>query len=643
MRGTEGGFGNSVNAADIVNYKGGKAIATVNYGDMPAFLFILFDKVIGSYIMIDIDKNNLGVSSSPYLRQHADNPVNWQEWTKEVLDYAKEHNKPLLVSVGYATCHWCHVMAQEAFSDDQIASYLNSHFINIKVDREQRPDIDKYLMSYIQATGGHGGWPLNAFLTPEQKPFFAATYLPVEAKFNLPPLLTILQKLIKHFDEHGKDIPDYYPQAIQHQASSEKEIVTNLKQHLAHAKGAQFPAHSSLLFLLSYYETDPDPELKKLLGSWLDNMAQKGLHDHLQGGFYRYCVDASWTIPHFEKMLYDQAMHLWVYSLAYKVLKTESYKTIAEKIVFCLEESFEAEGLYYSAHDADTNHQEGITYLWTDKELAVLLSKEELAGFAEIYELQENFEGAIHLLKKQNSFLPEIENKLLQVRKKRQQPFVDKKLLTNWNALTGIALLQAGRWMGEEKLILKAQTLFELLLARHYDQGKLFHSSNEGVLQKDEFLEDIAAVLLLATYLQEETGSYRKQMIKLRENLKGFYQDGWKSNRSPDFITIPADSFDHPSPSSVSMAEAALLRTSLLLEEDYPSSEYHQAFMNDFHNLMAFVSQGNWHIIHSPVTLDWQKLPANSLIIRSSHFQDCWQGTCREFSSKKELMQFFIS
>ncbi len=213
--------------------------------------------------MIDIERNNLGASTSPYLRQHADNPVHWQEWTPKVLEYAREHNKPLLVSVGYATCHWCHVMAQEAFSDDQIASYLNSNFVNIKVDREQRPDIDNYLMSYIQATGGHGGWPLNAFLTPEQKPFFAATYLPVKAKFNLPPLLTILQRLIGHFKEHGKDIPDYYPQAFQQQASSEKEIIANLKRHLSHSQGAQFPAHSSLLFLLSYFETYPDIELKK--------------------------------------------------------------------------------------------------------------------------------------------------------------------------------------------------------------------------------------------------------------------------------------------------------------------------------------------------------------------------------------------
>ena len=588
--------------------------------------------------MINIDKNNLGVSTSPYLRQHADNPVHWQEWTPEVLEYARVHNKPLLVSVGYATCHWCHVMAQEAFSDNQIASYLNSHFVNIKVDREQRPDIDNYLMSYIQATGGQGGWPLNAFLTPEQKPFFAATYLPVQAKFNLPSLLTILHKLIGHFNTHGKDIPDYYPQAIQQQTSNEKEIITNLKQHLSHSQRPQFPAHSSLLFLLSYYETYPDPELKTLLHNWLDNMAQKGLHDHLQGGFYRYCVDDKWTIPHFEKMLYDQAMHLWVYSLAYKVLKVESYKIIAEKIVLCLEKSFEEDGLFYSAHDADTDHQEGITYLWTNSELKAVLTAKELAEFSQVYELQENFEGKIHLLKKQANFLPEIENKLLQIRKKRQQPFVDTKLLTSWNALTGIALLLAGRWLGEEKLILKAKNLFEHLLARHYEQGKLYHSSHNGVLQKHEFLEDQAAVLLLATYLQEETGGYQKQMLKLREKVKNFYQDGWKSNRSNDFITIPASSFDHPSPSSIALAETALLRSAILLEEDYSPSTYHQPFSNDFHNLMAFISQGNWHIIHSPIKIDSQKLPANSLIIKNSHFQDCFQGTCREYASLEDFL-----
>ena len=196
----------------------------------------------------------------------------------------------------------------------------------------------------------------------------------------------------------------------------------------------------------------------------LDTMAIRGLHDHLQGGFYRYCVDETWTIPHFEKMLYDQAMHLWVYSAAYKIFRKEEYKTIAEKVVNSLEQEFEENGLFYSALDADTDHQEGITYLWTKNELSELLSEEDIMKLKDVYELQENFEGKIHLIKKKNRFLPEIEDKLLQIRKERKQPFVDNKIMTSWNALAGIALIQAGYWLERDDYLLKADRVFAQLV-----------------------------------------------------------------------------------------------------------------------------------------------------------------------------------
>jgi len=259
-----------------------------------------------------------------------------------------------------------------------------------------------------------------------------------------------------------------------------------------------------------------------------------------------------------------------------------------------------------------------------------------------VFELQENFEGKIHLIKKQNSFLPEIENKLLQIRKKRLQPFVDNKIMTSWNALAGIALVQAGYWLEREDYLIKADRVFAQLLEVNGRKDTIYHSSCDGILQKDEFLEDYASLLLFVTYLHEKSGGYENQINNLRNKLMGFYQDEWKANNNSNFITIPAGSFDHPSPASVSLAEMALLRTAILLNEDYENHEYQQAFMNDFHNLAAFISQGNWHTIHISGEVKRHELPFNSIIISGSRFQDCYRGVCRDFTSREDLINNLI-
>ncbi len=307
-------------------------------------------------------RNNLDKATSPYLLQHKDNPIHWQEWSKDVLEYARKKNKLLFVSVGYATCHWCHVMAQEAFSNKEIAGVLNEHFVSIKVDREQRPDIDHYLMAFMQETHGQGGWPLNVFLTPDVQPFFAATYMPAESRYGLSRFLDVLHNVQEMYSSQKGDIQKYLPPISQEEHHEEGQIIQSIKDHfMNNTFGAQFPPYNTLLFLLSYYEQKKDTEIKEIIEKILDVIATRGLHDHLQGGFYRYCVDAAWMIPHFEKMLYDQAMMLWVYSVAYKILRKPEYKTVVEKIRECLEETY-ADGLYYAAHDADTDHNEGDTY-----------------------------------------------------------------------------------------------------------------------------------------------------------------------------------------------------------------------------------------------------------------------------------------
>ena len=515
--------------------------------------------------MIHFNKNNLDRTTSPYLQQHKENPIHWQEWSKEVLRYAKENNKIIFVSVGYATCHWCHVMAMEAFSDRRIADYLNEQFVSIKVDREQRPDIDNYMMSFLQETQGQGGWPLNVFLTPDGRPILALTYMPIEPRYGMVGFFELLHVVKENYDKYGREIQTYFPAIRAEEPVEEREVIRTITENLSQGFGAQFPPHNTLLFLLHYYQKNKDENIKQIIEKILDTMAMRGLHDHLQGGFYRYCVDASWTIPHFEKMLYDQAMMLWVYSTAYKVLMKSEYKTIVEKIIVCLEQTYAHEGLYYAAHDADTGHQEGITYVWTKGELQKHLTQEEFNQFARVYDLTENFEENIHLIKKINVFLPNVEKKILGLRKKRKQPFTDLKIVTSWNALTGIGLIHAFRSLGDEALKARAVILFKTLLEKHYHNGVLYHSSLNGEIQREEFLEDYAASLLFATYLYEETNQHKELVKEWCAAVHEFRNHYWAENKSNDFTQVPAQTFDHPVPSSVSLAEMALWRAGIIL------------------------------------------------------------------------------
>ncbi|MBE0678302.1 MAG: thioredoxin domain-containing protein, partial [Bacteroidales bacterium] len=319
-------------------------------------------------------RNNLDSSSSPYLRQHAGNPIWWQEWNSETLAHAAAENKPVLVSVGYATCHWCHVMAGEAFSDPETADYLNANFVSIKTDREQRPDIDQYMMNFIQAQTGSGGWPLNVFLTPGLKPVHALTYAPVRTSGNRYSFLHIAQAVIEFIEQRGDNIMSFSRSEQEAPLADAEQLTESLGEYFdsefgGFGAGQKFPPHSTLLFMLYHMAVNDEAKaaektsveegaedltsedvtsgeyksngetgtVSQIVTTTLDTMMMRGLNDHLQGGIYRYCVDREWTIPHFEKMLYDQAMALWSYSLAYRVTAREHYRTMAEKIVKSLD------------------------------------------------------------------------------------------------------------------------------------------------------------------------------------------------------------------------------------------------------------------------------------------------------------------
>lgn len=625
--------------------------------------------------MTNFQRNNLDKAFSPYLQQHKDNPVFWQEWNRETLNFAKENKKLIFVSIGYATCHWCHVMASEAFSDQETGNYLNENFISIKVDREQRPDIDEYFMSYVTRLTGRGGWPLNVILSPEGKPIFGGTYFPYKAKYGLKPFKEILGDVKKWYEENTDNVKNY---VVKHKEEffervDDTAIVQKIREYFDEEFGGfgtqtKFPPHNTLLLLLHFYEETKSKSSEEMILKTLDAMSNKGLHDHLQGGFYRYCVDREWEIPHFEKMLYDQAMLLWVYSLSFQLFKRDQDKIILEKIVRSLSETFsDGGGLFYSAHDADTNHNEGESYTWGEDELKKVLSNEEFKRFSKVYLItaKGNFEGKNHLIKREwkpeargeakedTNGLCEIEDKLLTQRQKRSQPFIDKKIITSWNALTGIGLLIAARYLDSDEYRDMAFSTFSEILKRHFVKNKLAHSSLDGILQTQEFLEDYAGMLLFATYLYEdargdlEVEKYKSYIEKLLENVNRFKAEGedslnWFGNiGGSDFKQIPANVTDHPTPSVVSLTELAIFRTNKILGRGDIELEYKKLIQNDFHNLVSYFTKGKFHEVHAPKKIAWSELPINSLFKKDVKYQDCTAFMCNEFKNENELISSF--
>lgn len=591
---------------------------------------------------MQFNQNNLDKSSSPYLKQHKNNPIHWQEWSQEVLDFAKQNNKIIFLSIGYSTCHWCHVMAQHAFSDKLVADFLNENFISIKVDKEQRPDIDKKMMEVIINQTGNGGWPLNIFLTSDLTPFYPLTYSP--AKDFLELLMYIKNYNVAKGVKPELIIPFDNPSNIH-----EDSIIKLLSENYDFTSGGfgeyqKFAHPTATLFMLHYYEENKNEKLKEMIIKLLDVMMKNGLHDHLQGGFYRYCVDVIWKIPHFEKMLYDQAMHLWVYSLAYKIFKDENYKSICNKIFECLKETYSKSNLFISAHDADTNHIEGDTYIWEYNELKNILTSEEFNLLKESYEISENgnFEGKIHLIKRKiesnteiNNNITSIEKKLLEIRNKKEQPFADEKIITSWNSILGIALINAYRYLGKKEYLETSEILFSELSNNNFNDNKLFHSSLNGNIQKNEFLEDYSSFLLFITYLHEETNKYKDHLISFNKKLEEFKENNqWIESNNKDFEKTIAGYYDHPIPSSTSLAELASLRSNILLGNNYLKDQpFKESIKHDFLNISILIKKGLFHIITNKEKINWDKLPLNTIQIKSDKFTDCYKGACSEINN----------
>jgi len=585
-------------------------------------------------------RNNLNNSSSPYLLQHTENPVWWQEWSPDVIRHAKLEKKPLFVSVGYSTCHWCHVMASEAFSDSDTADYLNSHYVCIKIDREQRPDIDQFLMEFINRQNGSGGWPLNVFLTEELRPVYALTYAPVKHPDQGFSFLSVARKVFEFIEQKKETIPKFEPEKQDPPFSDQQNLVEAIIRYFDHDNGGfgnnqKFPSHTTLLYLLYYQASEENDTLRKICIKTLDAMRLRGLNDHLQGGIFRYCVDPKWTIPHFEKMLYDQAMALWVYSLGFRLTEDTFYKSMAEKIIICLEDSFKEGKFYISAHDADTGHEEGATYLWSYYELEKILNAEEFNRLSETYIIGKdgNFEGRIHLIRKNDNSIKEIEDKLLSYRNGRKQPSRDGKIISGINALTAISLIQAGRYLDNNDLVTKANSLVKDIIQKFWNGKTLGHSFFRDSLQEQSFLSDAATVLTAVSMLYENDPSWEEMMTAMARYVNTFRKgDDWIESKTDDFPSVGASWFDHPIPSGMSMTWMGMTRAMLLSGGQTTQMAYRQPLQADFYNIAAMISNGLFHVYTTKEFVSWNNLPANSLQKRGEPESDCFRGVCRNYS-----------
>ena len=547
--------------------------------------------------------NHLANSLSPYLRQHADNPVDWYPWGSEAHAKARREDKPIFVSIGYSACHWCHVMAHESFEDPATAEFLNTHFVSIKVDREERPDLDSLYMSAVVALTGQGGWPMSVFLTPDLKPFYGGTYFPPEPCHGLPAFQELLRALVTAWKEHREEIlqesarltEQLFDRSGQPQAQGAfdaaglSEVVRSLVQSYDWQAGGwgrapKFPQPMLIEFLLRRHLAGDEQALKPALHV-LHAMSRGGMYDVVGAGFARYSTDASWHVPHFEKMLYDNAQLTGAYLHAWQLTGEPSFRRVVEQSLgFIARELTSPEGGFYSSLDADSEGQEGKFYTWDLDEIRAGLG--EQAGFFETaYGITAagNWEGRTVLQRQVDEaglaahfgMTPEqvVEKlaychaRLLAVRAKRVRPATDDKVLTAWNGLMLASFTEAGAAFGDEGLLGMAARNADFLLTALCPGGSLRHAWRDGQAGREVFLEDYAALILglLALYQADFNPRWFQQADRLAAQMLERFSDpqgGFFDTPSDaeTVLTRPMDVQDNATPSGNALAAQALLK-----------------------------------------------------------------------------------
>ena len=470
-----------------------------------------------------MSENRLLKEKSPYLLQHANNPVDWYPWGEEAFDKSKKEDKPIFLSIGYSTCHWCHNMAKESFENEEIANLLNKNFISIKVDREERYDLDNLYMKFVQASTGKGGWPMSVFLTPEGLPFFTGTYFPRVDFRELTGFKTVLLSIIEMWKNNREKIEETAKsllvfvennyEKIDYRELLEldiKESINSFKDTFDSEYGGfgdkpKFPMGHNISFLIEYFEQYNDEEAIKMASYTLDSIFKGGIYDHVGGGFSRYSVDEKWIVPHFEKMLYDNALLLEAYTKAYKITKNEIYKKIViDTIEFLKREMMDEKGGFYAGLDADSDGDEGKYYVWTESELEFILGKEDFSRFLKYFNVdkQSLLKGKIALnrVKKDISiydydFLEPRLEMLFKYRETRIRPTTDKKILTAWNSLLAKALFIAGDILEKEEYIELAKNILDFIGKRLIIDGRIMTSYIDGEVKYKGYIQDYSAYL----------------------------------------------------------------------------------------------------------------------------------------------------
>ncbi len=558
--------------------------------------------------------NRLVRETSPYLLQHAYNPVDWFAWGEEAFEKAKREDKPIFISIGYSACHWCHVMEHESFENADIARLMNENFVNIKIDLEERPDVDQIYMTFVQMTTGHGGYPLNVFLTPDKLPFFGGTYFPPAPRYQMPSFPQILESVAEAFRERrdellhsAHDVLDEIRQigAVETDSvdlskdqldTAFQSFVKNFDAVNGGFGGApKFPPPMSLEFLLRYYQRTNNKNALKMVEKTCQKMASGGIYDHLGGGFHRYTVDTIWLVPHFEKMLYDNAQLARIYLHLFQATKNEFYKTVAvETLEYVKREMLDPKGGFYTAQDADSEGVEGKFFVWTPEEVSKVLGETDARIFNFYFDVSEhgNFEET-NILNVKNSSAETAEalkisekelekiiaggrEKLFAEREKRVKPFRDEKIITAWNGLMLATFAEAAAILDRADYLEIAKNNADFILENLQKDGYLLRTSKDGQSKLNAYLEDYANFVDGLTELFQVSGDakYLKEAGRLADLMitefwdetgDGFF---FTANNHEKLPVRSKDFYDNATPSGNSAAADALLKLSHLLGEE---------------------------------------------------------------------------
>lgn len=613
--------------------------------------------------------NRLKDETSPYLRQHANNPVDWYPWGEEALNAAKSQNKPILLSVGYSACHWCHVMEHESFEHEPTAQLMNELFINIKVDREERPDVDDIYMGAVQAMTGHGGWPMTVFLLPTGEPFYGGTYYPREPRHGMPAFQQVLHGVYDAYvnrPDEVKKAAESITQTLNRDllriGGDDSGLTINLldtaaqgiaggfdRMHGGFGNAPKFPAPMSLEFLLRTYHRTQDTSLLHIITYTLEKMAHGGIYDQLGGGFHRYSVDAIWLVPHFEKMLYDNAQLSRIYLRAWQVTGNIFFKQVAEEIYdYILREMTAPDGGFYSTTDADSEGEEGKFFVWSKSELEDVLG-EDASIAIEYWGVTGggNFEGhnILHVPNEDDVVadrldmdvntlhdkLATIKDKLYAHRTHRIHPGLDDKILSSWNGMMLASLAEAARVLGRDDYLTAAERNAEFLLAQMTtEHGRLYRTHKDGISKLNGYLEDYANVidglleLYQSTFMERWFSEARRLADVVLEHFRA--SDGGFFDTSDDheqLIVRPRNLQDNATPSGNAMMAKQLIRLAAYTgESDYdeaarsvlvqllePMKQYPQAFAEYLNAAdMAISGLAEVAIVGNPVQAETQAI-----------------------------------